>query len=98
MGGLMVSVALSATWLIEPTNTIASTQYQPSEADRSLFSLQNGEYTVRVVPGLPEARFELLDNQGKLLARFDSMEAIAQSTGKSSGHLLAELTLEDPIN
>lgn len=98
MGGLMVSAALSASWLIEPANSIASTENLPSEADRSLFSLQNGEYTVRVVPGVPEARFELIDDHGILIGQFDSMEAIAQSTGKSSGHLLAELTLEEPIN
>ena len=97
-GGLMLTVAVSASWMIEPANTTASALPSPSQEEKTLLVLQDGEYSIRVVSGLPEAGFELLDEQGALVGRFDSLEAVAQSRGMSSDVLLADLTPEEPIH
>ena len=97
-GGLMLTVAVSASWMIEPANTAASALPSPPQEEKTLLVLQDSEYSIRVVSGLPEAGFELLDEQGALVGRFNSLEAVAQSTGMSSEVLLADLTPEEPIH
>ena len=84
--------------MIEPSSSIAAIHANATPMRETLLNLEGNQFSIRVVPGLPKPNFELLNQDGALMGRFESLDAVAQSAGMASGHLLAELTLEEPIN
>ena len=94
---LMIASALGASLMLEPSRLTASAPPSPT-AGKLLLHLHGADYLVDVVSAERGVRYDLLDVNGQLMGRFDSMESLTQSTGRSPQQLLAEYTPEEPIN
>ena len=85
-GGLMIAVAFTASWMIEPAPLIASTT-RSAATGNPLLTLEASDHQVRIVSGAGGAEYQLLDQDGRLMGRFDSLDSVSPvSTSFHSGN------------
>ena len=98
IGTLMVGCALTIGWLLTPSQSNGDLLVLEENPSTELFSIQNGVYSIRVVSGDPDARFEIVNPDGKVLGRHCSLDSALNYEKKSGFLLLADVSQFDPIN
>ena len=98
IGTLMIGGALALGWVLNPSESTGEVLIMEENTSTELFSIQNGVYSIRVVAGDPEARFEIVNPDGKVLGRHCSLDSALNYEKKTGFMMLADVSDFDPIN